>query len=68
MNMKEVKNFEGKYYLDNTDFEKFMLYKILYPVVNFIGLNRPFNLLRHYLGFYNEYANGRCMWCGEKHE
>jgi hypothetical protein len=54
-------------YKDNTDFEKFLLYKIIYPIVNRIGLNRKFNLLRHKYGFYAENANGLCQWCGENH-
>jgi hypothetical protein len=55
------------YYYDNTPVGKFILYKILYPIVNSIGLNRPFNLLRHKLGYYAELSNGRCQWCGKQH-
>ena len=67
--MKKVKShFKSESdYWDNTPVEKFFLYKIIYPIVNTIGLNRPFNLLRHKIGLYNEFPDGRCMWCGEKH-
>ena len=54
-------------YKDHTKLEKFILYKICYPVINRIGLNRPFNKIRHRLGFYSEYADGRCHYCGDKH-
>lgn len=54
-------------YKDNTPLEKFFLYKLIYPIVNKIGLNRKFNLLRHKLGFYSELPNQLCQWCGENH-
>lgn len=47
--------------------EWFIVYKILYPFFNGIGLNRQFNLFRHRLGRYTEFADGRCQWCGEYH-
>jgi len=65
--MKQVKSFTGEYYKDNTMIEKFFLYKIIYPIVNKIGLNRKFNLWRHKIGMYSELSNGRCNWCGEDH-
>ena len=65
--MKQVKSFTGEYYKDNTRIEKFFLYKIIYPIVNKIGLNRKFNLWRHKIGMYSELSNGQCQWCGEKH-
>jgi hypothetical protein len=66
--MRLKRNFDNSgTYLDNTDFEEFLLYHFFYPVVNFLGINRPFNLLRHKLGYYNEFQDGRCMWCGVKH-
>jgi hypothetical protein len=60
-------SFTGDYYKDNTEFEKFLLYRIIYPIFNKIGLNRKFNLLRHRLGLYAELSNGLCQWCGENH-
>lgn len=58
---------EGKYYNDNTELGKLLLYKIIYPIVNGIRLNRRFNLLRHRLGYYAENSNGLCQWCGKDH-
>lgn len=31
-----------------------------------VGLNRPLNIIRHKLGLYPVFMDGRCMWCGEK--
>lgn len=56
------------WYKDNTKLGKFILYKICYPIVNPLGLNRAFNLIRHKLGKYNEFSDSRCQWCGEKHQ
>ncbi len=56
-----------EYYKAHTKFEDFILYKICYPIVNKIGLNRKFNLLIHKKGFYAESTNGLCQWCGENH-
>jgi hypothetical protein len=66
MILKDNFDKSGKY-LDNTDYEKFVLYKLIYPIVNRLGLNRRFNLLRHNLGLYSEFSDNRCKWCGEKH-
>jgi len=57
----------GGYYKDNTRIEKFFLHKIIYPIVNKIGLTRKANLWRHKIGMYSELSNGRCEWCGEDH-
>ena len=66
--MKEYKSFiENTSYKDNTPLGKFFLYKIIYPIVNKIGLNRKFNLLRHRIGYYAELQNQCCQWCGENH-
>ena len=65
--MKYIKSpITGELVRKNTKVETFLLYKIIYPVVNKIGLNRPFNLLRHKTGFYDEMNNGRCNWCGAR--
>ena len=47
--------------------ESFLLYKIIYPIVNTIGLNRQFNLFYHWLGLYHERHDRSCWWCGENH-
>lgn len=66
--MKYIKSPLGEgFYWENTKFEKFLLYKLLYPVLNMVGLNRKFNLLRHRLGLYAELSNGLCQWCGQRH-
>jgi len=67
--MKEYKSLliKNTTYKDNTPLGKFFLYNIIYPIVNRIGLNRNFNLLRHRLGFYAENQNQTCQWCGENH-
>ena len=66
--MKKVySHLTGETYKDNTRFEKFLLYKICYPIVNRIGLNRKFNLLVHKFGFYGELPNRLCKWCGQNH-
>ena len=68
MSMKEVKSYlTGKFYRDNTTFEKFLLYKVCYPIVNKIGLNRKFNLFIHKMGMYAELPNQACQWCGKNH-
>ena len=46
------------------DISNFIWYKILYPIFNFIGLNRQLNLFRHWLGVYPRFMDGRCQWCG----
>jgi len=56
-----------QYYKDNSDFQKFLFFKIIYPIVNLIGLGRKFNLFRHKHGLYAEMSNGLCQWCGEDH-
>lgn len=47
--------------------ESFFLYKVIYPFVNLVGLNRLFNIFWHKIGRYHERGDGMCWWCGEYH-
>ena len=39
------------------------LYKLLFAV----GLGWKYNRLRHYVGLYPTFPDGRCHWCGLYH-